>query len=69
MDIYNQPTDSKQFIPFTSKHPQHCLVNIPFPLVRGICTIAESENVTEKYFKELKKSIARTKILYVANRR
>ena len=58
MDIYNKTTDSKQFVPFTSKHPQHCLTNIPLPLVRGICIIVESE-----------KRIAKTKIPYVANRR
>ena len=69
MDIYNKTTDSKQFVPFTSKHPQHCLTNIPLPLVRGICIIVESENVKEKHFKELKKRIAKTKIPYVANRR
>ena len=25
MDIYNKSTDSKRYVPFTSKHPQHCL--------------------------------------------
>ena len=55
MDIYNEPTDSKRYVPFTSNHPRHCLTNIPFSLARIICTIAVNENVKEKRFKELKK--------------
>ena len=55
MDIYNKPTDSKQYVPFTSNHPQHCLTNIPISLARRMCTIVENENVNEKSFKELKK--------------
>ena len=68
MDIYSKPADSKRYFLFTSNHPRHCLTNIPFSLVRRICTIAENENVKEKCFKELKKNIARTKIPKVANR-
>ena len=37
-------------------------------LARGICTIVENENVKEKRLKELKKTIARTKICQVINR-
>ena len=54
MDIYNKPTDSKRYVPFTSNHPRHCLTNIPFSLARRICTIVEKENVKKKRFKELK---------------
>ena len=32
LDIYNKPTDSKRYLPFTSNHPRHCLTNIPFSL-------------------------------------
>ena len=32
MDIFNKPTDSKQYISFMSNHPCHCLTNIPFLL-------------------------------------
>ena len=59
--IYNKPTDSKQYLPFTSNHPRHFLTNIPFSLTRRICTIVENEKVKGKRFKELK-NIARTKI-------
>ena len=36
MAIYNKPTDSKQYVPFTSNHPRHCLTNVPFSLARRI---------------------------------
>ena len=63
MDIYNKPTDSKRYVPFTSNHPRHCLTNIRFSLASVICIIVENENVNEKRFKEQKKNIASTKIL------
>ena len=61
MDIYNKPTDSKRYVPFTSNHPQHCLTNILFSLARKIYTIAENENVKEKRFKELNKTLLEQK--------
>ena len=61
MDIYNKPADSKQYVPFISNHPQHCLTNITFSLARRICTIAENENVKKKCFKELKKTLLEQK--------
>ena len=61
MDIYNKPTDSKQYAPFMSNHPRHCLKNIPFSLARRIRTIVENENVKEKCFKELKKILLEQK--------
>ena len=45
VDIYNKPTDSKRYVPFTSNHPWHCLRNIPFSLARRIGTIVENENI------------------------
>ena len=63
MDIYNKPTDSKRYVPFTSNHLRHCLTNIRFSLASVICIIVENENVNEKRFKEQKKNIASTKIL------
>ena len=63
MDIYNKPTDSKRYVPFTSNHPRHCLTNISFSLARITCTIAENENVKEKRFKELKKTLLEQKYL------
>ena len=56
MDIYNKPTDSRW-----SNHPWHCLRNIPFSLARRICTVDENENVKEKCFKELKRTLLEQK--------
>ena len=61
MDIYKKPIDSKRYVPFTSNHPRHCLTNIPFSLARRICTTVENENVKEKRFKELKKTLLEQK--------
>ena len=61
MDIYNKPTDLKRYVPFTSNYPWHCLANIPFSLARRICTIVENENVKEKRFKELKRTLLEQK--------
>ena len=38
IDIYNKPTNSKRYVPFTSNHPRYCLTNVPFSLVKIICT-------------------------------
>ena len=61
MDMQNKPKNSKRYIIFTSNHPRHCLTNIPFSLARRICTIVENENVKEKRFKELKKTLLQQK--------
>ena len=63
MNIYNKLKDSKRYVPFTSNHPWHCLTNIPFSLARRICTIVENENVKEKRFKELEKTLLEQKTL------
>ena len=57
MDSYNKTTDSKQYVPFTSNDPPHCLTNIPFSFVRTTCAILGNENVKEKGLKELKKTL------------
>ena len=54
MDIYNKPTDSKKYVPFTSNHLRSCLRNIPFCLARRICTIVEEEDMKLKQLIELK---------------
>ena len=58
--IYNNPRDSKLYAPFMSSYPGHCLIHIPFSLIREILTIVENENGKGKRFKELKKNIIRT---------
>ena len=63
MDIYNEPTNSKRYLPFTSNYPFNwqCSTNIPLSLSRRICTFVENETVKEKRFKELKKAILEQK--------
>ena len=61
MDIYNKPTDSKRYVPFTSNHPRSCLWNIPFCLARRICIIDEEENTKLKWLSELKISLKQQK--------
>ena len=63
MDIYNKPADSKRYFPFTSNGTYHCLTNIPFSLAGRICAIVQNENVKEKRFKELKKTLLEQKYL------
>ena len=61
MDIYNKPTDSKRYVPFTSNHLRSCLRNTPFCLARHICTIAEEEDTKLKRLSELKTSLKQQK--------
>ena len=61
MDIYNKPTDSKRYVPFTSNHPRSCLRNIPFCLARRICAIVEEEETKLKRLSELKTSLKKQK--------
>ena len=49
MDIYNKPTDSKLYAPFTSNHTQYCLTNIPFSYIPTIYTIVENENALKDW--------------------
>ena len=42
IDLYHKPTDTQRCLPFTSSHPNHCKLNIPFCLAWRICTIAET---------------------------
>ena len=61
MDISNKATGPKRYVPFPSNNPQHCLMNIKFSLARRICNIVENENVKEKHFKELKRTLLEQK--------
>ena len=52
----NKPTQNS-----TSNHPRHCSTIILFSLARRICTIDENENVKEKRFEELKRTLLEQK--------
>ena len=57
MDIYNKPTDSKRYVPFTSNHPRSCLRNIPFCFASRICAYVEEEETKLKRLSELTTSL------------
>ena len=39
LNMYNKPGCSERYVPFTSNYPRSCIKNIPFCLVRRICTM------------------------------
>lgn len=41
-DIHYKPTYPKQYLLFTSNHPNHTKTNIPFNLPRRICTVVSN---------------------------
>ena len=51
-----QPTENS-----TSNHPRHSSTIILLSLARRICTIDENENVKEKRFEELKRTLLEQK--------
>ena len=53
-DIYYKPTDSFQYLPYTSSHPRHTKNNIPYNLARRICMIIENREKREQSLQELK---------------
>jgi hypothetical protein len=52
-DIFHKPTDTFQYLHFSSCHPRHIKNNIPFNLARRICTIVSDEQRKEQRLKEL----------------
>ena len=56
MDLYHKPTDTQRCLPYSTSHTKHCLKNVPFVMVRSMCTIVENNSVKNKYLKELKEN-------------
>ena len=46
-----------------SSYPGHCLIHIPFSLIREILTIVENENGKGKRLKELKNTLLEQQII------
>ena len=70
MDLYTKATDTGRYLPFSSAHPKHCKVNIPFCLARRICTIVENEEARNKHLEKLKDIMLKQKYpLEVINNR
>ena len=53
-DIFYKETDSKQYLLFSSCHPRHTKINIPYNLARRLKTIISEENVLINRMTELK---------------
>ena len=53
-DIYAKPTDTFNYLPFTSSHPRHTIRNIPFVLARRIRGIVSNEEILDQRFREMK---------------
>ncbi|XP_062571387.1 uncharacterized protein LOC134233429, partial [Saccostrea cucullata] len=54
-DIYYKPTDTHQYLHFSSCHPSHTKRSIPYNLARRVCTIVSDEKTRDKRLNELKK--------------
>ena len=53
-DIFYKGTDSKQYLLFSSCHPRHTKINIPYNLARRLKIIISEQNVLINRMKELK---------------
>ena len=58
MDLYRKPTDPERYVPFTSNHPFHCKINIPFTLARRICMIVENVEKRKLHLERLKENLS-----------
>jgi len=52
-DIFYKVTDSKQYLNFSSCHPKHTKINVPFSLARRICTIVGNKTILKQRLSEL----------------
>ena len=53
-DIYNKPTDTFNYLPFSSSHPRHICRNIPYSLARRIKGIVSDESKIQSRMTEMK---------------
>ena len=58
-DIYYKPTDSFQYLPYTSSHPRRTENNIPYNLARRICMIVENQDIRKRRLCDLKQILLR----------
>ena len=56
-DIFYKATDAKQYLLFSSCHPRHTKINIPYNLARRICTIVSEKNTRDLRLLELKNTL------------
>ena len=60
-DIYCKPTDSKQYLLYTSCHPKHTRNSIPYNLARRLRMIISDENTFLTRLEELKTFLSKQK--------
>ena len=60
-DIYYKPTDSKTYLLFSSCHPKHTKISIPFSLARRLKTIVSNPVTLETRFQELTEFLKKQK--------
>ena len=60
-DIYYKPTDSKQYLLYTSCHPKHTRNSIPYNLARRLRLIISEENTLIKRLEELRNFLLKQK--------
>ena len=58
-DIFYKPTDSKSYLLFSSCHPKHTKVSIPFALARRLRTIISKQETLNLRLSDLKKFLLR----------
>ena len=59
IDTYYKPTDSFQYLPYTSSHPRHTKNNIPYNLARRICMIVGNQDIRKRRLHDLKQILLR----------
>ena len=60
-DIFYKPTDSKQYLLYTSCHPKHTRNSIPYNLARRLKTIVSDEGTLNNRLSDLKKYLLKRK--------
>ena len=60
-NIYYKPTDSKQYLLYTSCHPKHTRNSIPYNLARRLKTIVSENEVLDQRLNELKQYLNKRK--------
>ena len=56
-DIYNTPTDTQNYVPFKSAHPNHTVRNIPYNIARRLCTIVDDKTTLNTRLKEFTENL------------
>ena len=60
-DIYYKPTDTKAYLLYTSCHPKHTKISIPFALARRLKCIVSNDETLERRFEELTNFLTKQK--------